>query len=458
MLEDPAHGELAYLLTKHYFGDTVATVIKELYRYDRASLSLLRATHPEFKFQDLKKSLLILVKYQLVDYVKTIKSCEYSVVPQRLFAFYRLPSFIHALAQNEGELAASALAMLAKKGMIRESNLIDSLSQEYPSQPRDHITKTVRGLVARSYFAELQQNISINIERFNRSHRDNLIVETISDFNNKDTDVRLICRAMLDLSLDQTADDAAYTAPVDLFSIHEALPKDKFSDKKNLEAYLAKLASEPNYKFFVGNGHHEQRGPLYAINVGLVFDYLMTEHICSVITTKYGPKCCRLFRILLQKGALLLKQIEEIIMLPARDVREYSYMLNKEGLIRNRQVPKTLDNAPGKSVFILSVELDRVVNKVADLCCRSMYNLLARYEYELSRNEALLNRSKAVEELLGSSEQTEEWNQYFNSHELIQLGWIRHNLERLLLARNQVDETLFICHVWLTLRREEELA
>lgn len=456
MLENPAHSELAHILTRHYFDDKVAIVIKELYRYDRASLALLKANQPKLNFEDLKKSLLILVKYQLVDYVKTIKSCDYSVVPQRIFAFYRLPKFIQTIGQREGILAASALRVLAKRGMISENRLIETLSEEYPTESRDQVSGIIRGMITRNYLAELQQNIFINIERFNRDQRDNLIVKTISNFHNKETDVGSICRVILDLSFDQTADDAVYTAPVDLFSLHQGLPKDKFSEKQNLEAYLSKLASEADYRFFLPCGNHPQKGTLYALNVGLVFDYLIKEHLCSVITSKYGPKCCRLFRILLQKGPLLLKQIEEIIMLPARDVREYSYMLNKEGLIRNRQVPKTPDNAPGKSVFILSVEMDQVVNKVADLCCRSMYNLLVRYDYELRRNESLLSRSKAVEELLGSSEQTEEWNQYFSTHELMQLNWTRRNLERLLSARNQVDETLFICHIWLTLQREVE--
>ena len=54
MLENPAHGDLAYLLSRHYFGSNVATVVKDLFRYDRASLALLKSTHCTIKIDDLK--------------------------------------------------------------------------------------------------------------------------------------------------------------------------------------------------------------------------------------------------------------------------------------------------------------------------------------------------------------------------------------------------------------------
>lgn len=456
MLNTQAHEELAYLLTKHYFNDVVATVVKNLFRLDQASIGLLRLIDPNLKISDLKKALIILIKYQLVDYNRTIKSCEYLVPLHRFFSFFRLPKYLQAFAEREGEVAACTLRVLAETGTIGINTLLDVISTGR-KESRNELKDVMTSLIVRNYFVVMKENVYIKIERFDRDHRDNLITEAISGFYNKETKVVSICRAILNLSWDNTADDAPITAPVDLASLHNAVKKDGlFQDKASLELFLARLISEVNFKFFLTSGKHPQRGPLYAMNVGLVIDYLLKEHICSVIDTKYGPKCCRLFRILQQKGPLLLKQVEEIIMLPARDVREYSYMLNKEGLIRNRQVPKTPDNAPGKSVFILSVEMDPIVFKIADLCCRSMYNLLTRYEYELQRNEPLLSRSKAVQDLLGTAKQTEEWNQYFNSHELVQLNWTNRNLERLLLAKNQVDDTLFLCHVWLTMRKNME--
>jgi hypothetical protein len=455
MLVSLAHRELAYILTKYYFNESVATIIKNLFQYDQAPLGLLRMTDPSLKIEDLKKGLIILIKYQLVDYVRTNKSCEYLVPLERLFAFFRLPKYLHAITLKDGEPAARILRILAQKGTIGIETLLDVSSKGH-KESRDEMKDVVSSLTVRNYIAIMKENVYIRIERFDRDHRDDLIIEAVGNFYSKETKVKAICQAILALTMDMTGDDAPITAPIDLTSLHNALKKEDFQNVAQLEIYMSKLTSEVNYKFFITSGNHPQRGQLYALNVGAVIDYLLKEHICSVITTKYGPRCCRLFRILIQKGPLLLKQIEEIIMLPARDVREYSYMLNKENFIRNRQVPKTPDNAPGKSVYILSVEMDPIVYKIADLSCRSMYNLLIRYQYELSRHEPLLSRSKAVQELLGTDEQTEEWNQYFNSHELTELNATNRNLERILLARNQVDDTLFLCHVWLTMRKNME--
>jgi transcription initiation factor IIE alpha subunit len=455
MLVSRDHKELAYLLTKYYFNETVATVIKVLYDYDQASVGLLRLINPSLRIQDLKRALIILIKYQLVDYNRTIKSCQYLVPLERLFAFFRLPKYLQTIAIKDGEPTARVLRILAHRGTIGIESLLD-ISSKGEKQTRDEMKDIINSLSARSYIAIMKENVYLRIERFDRDHRDDLIIDAIMNFYSKEPKVKAICQTILLLSMDNTGDDAPITAPVDLTSLHNALKREEFPSKANLEIYLSKLTSEHNFKFFVTSGIHPQRGPLYALDVGSVIDYLLKEHICSVITTKYGPKCCRLFRILLQKGPLLLKQVEEIIMLPARDVREYSYMLNMENFIRNRQVPKTPDNAPGKSVFILSVEMDPIVYKIADLSCRSMYNLLTRYDFELNRNEPLLSRSRAVQDLLGTKEQTDEWNQYFNSHELIELNSTNRNLERILLARNQVDDTLFLCHVWLTMRKNME--
>lgn len=455
MLVSEAHGDLAHLLTKLYFNETIATVIKTLYGFDQASMGLIKLTNPSLRLDDLKRALIILIRYQLVDYTRTIKSCDYLLPLERLFAFFRLPKYLHKFVLTEGEPTARVLRILASKGTIGKESL-ENLSSKGHKETKEEMIDIISSLTARNYIAVMQQNVYLKIERFDRDHRDDLITDTIVNFYSKETKVRSICKAILTLTMDITGDDAPITAPIDLTSLHNALKREDFQSKANLEIYLSKLTSELNYKFFLTSGTHPKRGPMYALNVGAVIDHLLKEHICSVITTKYGPKCCRLFRILIQKGPLLLKQIEEIIMLPARDVREYLAMLNKENYIRNRQVPRTPDNAPGKSIFILSVEMDPIVYNIADLCCRSMVNLLTRYEFELSRNEPLLSRSKAVQDLLGTKEVTEEWNQYFNSHELIELNATNRNLERLSLARNQVDETMFLCHVWLTIRKNME--
>lgn len=468
-METPAHSELAYSLTKYYFGNHVASVIKTLFGYDQISLKLLRSVHPDINSGDLKKALLTLVKYQLVDYVKTIKNYnqqyEYSVVPRRVFHFYRVTKFIYEFRLKEGHLSALALSTLFERGLLGEERWLQIVSSKLETNDSTIDTEEIRlifkCLIERKFVVRIGNNVCINIERLCRDCRDDLIIETVNKFYNRDSKIKSLCKAILALSFNNTGDDAPVTAPVPLQDLKNMLHPQVFQDNAQLEKYLTKLTVEVNFRFFVSSGTHPQRGPMYALNLGLVVDHLLKEHICSVIATRFGPKCCRVFRVLLLRGPLLLKQIEECIMLPARDVREYAYMLIKEGFIRNRQVPKTPDNAPGKSVFIMSVELDRVVYNLADLSCRSISNLLTRHDLELKRNEPILTRSRAIQELLKSNNQLsdgsptshlEVWNEYFNSHELSQLNQINRTLDKLLFAKTQVDETLFLTHVWLRLR------
>lgn len=465
----PAHSDLAFTLTKHYFGEPVASVVYTLFNYDQASLRLLKSNLPNLKLADVKRSLLILVKYQLVDYVKTVKNFihqyEYSVVPHRIFSFFRIPRLVQRFYEKEDKIVCILLANIVEKGLIGKDRLLrmtaNKLNQEKIDCNMSSVETTIGELLVRltfqRYIVQTSNNLCVNIERFNRQYRDDLIVETIHTYYNGENKIRCLCRTILDLTFENTADDAAITAPTPITELMAILIPQTFTNGDQLERYLSKLTSESNNRFFLTSGIHPNKGPMYAFNIGLAIDYLVKEHLSSRVSTKFGPKCCRVFRVLLSRGPLLMKQIEEFIMLPAKDVREYSYMLIKEGLIRNRQVPKTPDNAPGKSVFIMSVELPQVVYSTIDICCRSINHLLMRYEHELSLNKPLLDRSKAVQELLGSSDANQngnqdDWNQYFNSHELSQLNKINYTLDKILLAKSQVDETLFLFHSWINIK------
>lgn len=461
----PAHSDLSFFLCKYHFGITVAEVIKVLFSYDQASLKTLRSDLPNIKTSDLKQSLLILVKYQLVDYVKTVKNFsqqyEYSVVPKRVFSFFRITRFIQEVDAKNEPIEKTLLSILMTRALLDKERLIDLASERLniPEQKsnsfREEISNHLGLLISNNFVAQTNKDLCINIERFSRNYRDNLIVEALYKYYNQEDGVKHISKAILDISFNNTADDASSTAPVPLAELIETLVPKVFKDKIQLERHISQLTIRNEIRFFMSSGSHPVKGPMYAINIGSVINYLVKEHLSSCVTTRFGPKCCRVFRVLLLRGPLLLKQIEEIIMLPARDVREYSYMLIKEGFIRNRQVPKTPDNAPGKSVFIMSVEMDQVVYGATDSCCRTISNLLMRYDHELLQNKSLLDKAKAAQEHFqtnGTVNSEDDWNQYFNSHELAQLDLVNSTIDRILIAKAQVDESLFLLHSWLNIR------
>jgi len=463
----PAHSDVAFSLTKYYFGDVVASVIKSLFNFDQASLRTLRYTLPRIATKEIRRALLVLIKYQLVDYVKTVKNSsqlyEYSLVPARLFSFFSIPTFVSSIEIFEESIASSIMNSLTRKALLNRENLLQTTLNDlkgFEMQAGDcdvkaRVSDMIENLVARRYLVSTSDNLCMNINKLNREHRDIIVMKTIYAHYNRDIKVKSIFKTVLDLSIENTADDATITAPVPLRDMMNNLVPRCFTDKINMENYLEKLTSESNNRFLLSSGVHPNKGPMYAINIGSVIDYLTREELSSMVTARYGPKCCRVFRVLQLKGPLLLKEIEEFIMLPARDVREYSYMLIKDGFIKNRQVPKTPDNAPGKSVFIMSVELDQLVYSATDICCYAITNLLTRYEFELNRNESLISRSKAVQKLMQSNDgadmDIDSWSQYFNSHELSQLDLVNRTLDKILLAKAQVEETLFLLHTWITL-------
>lgn len=467
----PAHSDLAYSLTKFYFGDVAGSVIHKLFSYDQLTLKTLRSELPGVKFADLKKTLLVLVKHQLVDYAKSVKNFrqqyEYSIVPERIYSFFRIPRLIPPIIEKQGQIAGIIIKSVAEVAMMNTENLVKIASGRAKmiliSLPEEDIKSEIGNvlekLISSKQLVTMGSYYCLNIERLIRGHRDCLITDAISSFYQGDAKVRFLCEALLRISSESTDDRSLVTAPVPISDLTLDLVPNKFTDRAQLEKYLARLTTENNNRFIVSSGVNPHKGPMYAVDVGLLLDYVVKEHLSSMIDSRFGPKCCRVFRVLLHRGPLMLKQIEEFIMLPAKDVREYSYMLIKEGFIKNQQVPKTPDNAPGKSVFIMSVEMDQIVFQAADHCCRTISNLLSRREFELCRNKALFDRSKAVTNLLAESNTKisdnsaqEIWTQYFNSHELSQLDTVNRTLNRIFLSKFQVDETLFLLHAWIALR------
>lgn len=474
----PAHSDLAFSLCKFYFGEVAAQVISKLFSFDQLSLRGIRSELRHIILNDLKCALLALVKYQLVDYVKTVKNhrqqYEYSVVPARVFSFFRIPRFIMLICERDGSIASVILKSVAETALVESEEIIRLTTASIKSDTtkdeslRVDIVNNLESLILSRHVVKTGNLHCLNIERLVRDYRDALIINTISTYYQNEAKIKFLCISILKISLTNTDDDSLITAPVPFGDLVADLVPEKFADANQLEKYLVKLTTDSNNRFFHFSGINPGKGPMYALDVGLVIDYLVKEYLSSMITSRFGPKCCRVFRVLLHRGPLMLKQIEEFIMLPARDVREYSYMLIKEGLIKNQQVPKTPDNAPSKSIFIMSVEVDQLVHQTADLCCRTINNLILRHEHELARNKLLLDRSKAAQNLMKSDvivegvEQNSQgmWTDYFNSHELSQLDLINRNLNKIFLSKFQVDEMLFLLHSWISLRPDlrEEIA
>lgn len=468
----PAHSDLAQSLTRLYFGDNAATVISTLFKYDQLPLGTLKSELSDLELAEIKDALLTLVRYQLVDYVKSVRNLrnqyEYSVATQRVFSIFRIPRFIFLVIEKLGRIAGVIVSKVAENAMLNCDDLIRIVSNEVklmPEPPKDDeinnvIETSLEHLLVKRYIVKLGDFYCLNIERLVREYRDSLIVDAVYTFY-QDSKIRHLSETILRLSQANTDDISLNTAPVTFSELVTDLVPSKFSDRGLLERYLSRLTSESNNRFFASCGVNTSKGPMFALDIGQVIDYIVKEHLSTMISSRFGPRCCRVFRVLLLRGPLMLKQVEEFIMLPARDVREYSYMLMKEGLIRNQQVPKTPDNAPGKSVFIMSVELDQLVYNAADQCCRTINNLLLRHESEMVRNKSILDRSEAVNRLAVEGQVGEEgeklalqdlWGQYFNSHEISQLNLIYRTLDRIFLAKFQVDEMLFLLHCWISLR------
>jgi DNA-directed RNA polymerase III subunit RPC3 len=102
----------------------------------------------------------------------------------------------------------------------------------------------------------------------------------------------------------------------------------------------------------------------------------------SIIEQKYGVVGCRLFRILLDKKILEVKQLGELAMIPQNEARTLLYKLLQAGIVEIQEVPKFADHAPSKTFYLWRVNLEKVFGVIKEDMYKTVGNLRARLGFE----------------------------------------------------------------------------
>jgi DNA-directed RNA polymerase III subunit RPC3 len=106
---------------------------------------------------------------------------------------------------------------------------------------------------------------------------------------------------------------------------------------------------------------------------------VIKRHYCeSIIEQKYGQVGCRIFRLLLDKKQLEVKQITEIAMIPAHEARTLLFKMLQAGLVILQEVPRFADHAPSKTFFLWHIDLAEVYRILVEGMYKTLRNLRTR--------------------------------------------------------------------------------
>lgn len=156
----------------------------------------------------------------------------------------------------------------------------------------------------------------------------------------------------------------------------------------------------------------------------------------GLVTDKHGVACCRIMRILQEKGRLDESQIQKISMLPANDVRLKLDILLLGGLVEIQEIPRSADRAPSRSFHLLYVPIEKCFSELLANVYKAIENLQQRKVEELLRRSRLIDKLSREDvianmELLGEIDKAE-------------LAKMEKVIERIEVSKGRLDEMTMI--------------
>ncbi|XP_035870973.1 DNA-directed RNA polymerase III subunit RPC3 isoform X3 [Phyllostomus discolor] len=300
------------------------------------------------------------------------------------------------LVINEKDMFLVPKLSLIGKGKRRRSSEDDATGEPKAKRPK-HTTDNKEPIPDDGIYWQA------NLDRFHQHFRDQAIVSAVA--NRMDQTSSEIVRTMLRMSEVTTPSSAPFTQPLSSNEIFRSLPVGYNISKQVLDQYLTLLADDPLE--FVGKSG-DSGGGMYIINLHKALGSLATASLESVVQERFGSRCARIFRLVLQKKHLEQKQVEDFAMIPAKEAKDMLYkmlsenfislqvtnnviIINQQSWTRVREtpeeIPKTPDHAPSRTFYLYTVNILSAARMLLHRCYKSIANLIERRQFETKENK-----------------------------------------------------------------------
>lgn len=156
-----------------------------------------------------------------------------------------------------------------------------------------------------------------------------------------------------------------------------------------------------------------------------------------IIEARYGDVALRVVRVLHDKGKLDEKRLQEISLLPFKDLRQVLASMQTGGFVDLQEVPRDALRQPSKTIFLWFYDPDRVGNSVLEDTYKAMSRCLQRLRFERSRLKEFLEKTERSD-VKGNEER------YLSEAELTLLGQWRAKEALLLGEVARLDEMVAV--------------
>ncbi|KAJ5470814.1 hypothetical protein N7530_008171 [Penicillium desertorum] len=116
-----------------------------------------------------------------------------------------------------------------------------------------------------------------------------------------------------------------------------------------------------------------------------------------MIESRYGDVALRVVRVLHAKGKLDEKRLQEISLLPFKDLRQTLASMQTGGFVDLQEVPRDAQRQPSKTIYLWYYDPDRVCSSILEDTYKAMSRCLQRIKFERSRERDFLEKTERTD-------------------------------------------------------------
>ncbi|XP_031340811.1 DNA-directed RNA polymerase III subunit RPC3 isoform X2 [Photinus pyralis] len=295
---------------------------------------------------------------------------------------------------------------------------------------------------------------TINSDRFHQDLRDQLIVNSVS--NKFDDNMGELIRLLLQQMYVRTDPWVSSSNPIPILEVKDIVKKRNTHPQLAtfFEQYVNILEQDATG---IIRKVGEASGGSFQVEIKHIFTQLTWEAVEEIVNEKFDSKASRIFRLVKLRHYIEPEQIQNLVMIPAKEVKRILYMLLEENFLVVNELKRSATSlGPSKSFTLFHIRLSQVVRTMLELCYKTLYNIMTRRCHEKYLNKRLIDKKHRVDTIThGMRVQGISGDSVLDIEEMITppeneiLERIGKMMKKLSLTELEIDETLFLLEMYL---------
>jgi hypothetical protein len=158
----------------------------------------------------------------------------------------------------------------------------------------------------------------------------------------------------------------------------------------------------------------------YSVSLPALPSHFETLAYLALLEKRLSPTATRIARCLLAEGPLDDKILGEMLLMTAKEVREVCFQMLSLGFLQLQEVPKTLDHAPSRTIFLWNIERSIVRRNLSTRLHQVMLDYSERLERLARVNSDLVEKAQQHRARLSEGER-KSFSLYSQERMILQL-------------------------------------